>query len=510
LLLRAGAPASLTEVESVSMTLWKADHQLKQARWALAAAARWRTLATIRAPLVQWTIAVAVGVVLALYLLVAISWKPRWVPFLTLAALFPFVAMIVGDVRKLLLAVVLVETPLHLDINLLYDGHAVQLNAIGGLNISITTFCLAALYALWLAELLAKATTLPRSLRAGLPLVAYLAAVTLSLVVAGYSRLAVFEIFLLLQSFLLFVYIVKSVQSRQDLLFVVTLLFIGLVVESLVMIGLRVVGHSITIARIKAGIDASGRVSGTIGSPNTAASYLTLLLAPALGLLLTPLERRYKWLAALAFGLGAVALLLTFSRGGWLAFMVSITLLCLLAFYRGWLAPRVPLTAVVIVVLLFALFREPITARLLGDDLGAASSRATLARQALRVIEANPVLGVGANNYAIWYEQNFTPEPDEGRLRTVHNKYLLVWAETGILGLVAFLGFLLAVIRRGWQGWQLRDRSLSPLALGFTAAIVGQMAHMFFDIFHSRPQVQTLWLVAALVIAMRDIDSRAG
>ena len=30
----------------------------------------------------------------------------------------------------------------------------------------------------------------------------------------------------------------------------------------------------------------------------------------------------------------------------------------------------------------------------------------------------------------------------------------------------------------------------------------GQMAHMYFDIFHSRPQVQTLWLVAALIIAM--------
>jgi O-antigen ligase len=468
------------------MTLWKADHQPKQTRWALAAA-RWRTLATIRAP-----------------------WRPRWAPFFALAALFPFVAMIVGDVRKFLLVAILIEIPLQLDKSLYYDYYAVQLGAIGGLNVSVTTFCLAALYALWLAELLAKATAVPRLLRASLPLLAYLAAVTLSTVVAQNARLAVFEIFLLVQSFLLFIYIIKSVQSRQDLLFILTLLLIGLAFQGAVMIGVRIIGHSISIARIRAGIDAGGRVGGTIGSPNTAASYLTLLLAPALGLLLTPLKGRYQWLAASAFGLGAVALLLTFSRGGWLAFTVSITLLCLLAFYRGWLSLRVILTMVAIAVLLFALFREPITARLFGDDAGTARSRVTLARLAFRMIKDRPVLGIGANNFGTVLQQYITPEFYGEFLFAVHNKYLLVWAETGIVGLVAVLGFLLSVIRCGWQGWQLRDRLLSPLALGFTLAIVGQMAHMFFDVFHSRPQVQTLWLVAGLVIAIRNMDISAG
>jgi O-antigen ligase len=190
-----------------------------------------------------------------------------------------------------------------------------------------------------------------------------------------------------------------------------------------------------------------------------------------------------------------------------MAFTISIALLCLLAFHRGWLSPRVPLAIVVIVVLLATLFWEPIMDRLFGDDLGAASSRATMARQALRVIEANPVLGVGANNYAIWLEP-YTPEISDLQLRTVHNKYLLVWAETGVVGLVAFLGFLLSVIWRGWKVWWLGDHELSPLALGFTVAIVGQMAHMFFDIFHSRPQVQTLWLVAGLVTAMQQMGGK--
>jgi len=43
---------------------------------------------------------------------------------------------------------------------------------------------------------------------------------------------------------------------------------------------------------------------------------------------------------------------------------------------------------------------------------------------------------------------------------------------------------------------------LAPLALGFTAAILGHMAHMMFDTFHSRPNVQSLWLDAAMIGAL--------
>lgn len=497
-------PFPPNEVESVDMTFWKTNQKIKQTRWTQEAVIQRLRLAVIKSDWWQLSIAALVGLLLAIFLLFAISWKPRWAPFIALAALFPFVAMIFGDIRRLLLAIILIETPFHLDINYYYDYWAVSVNAIGGFNISITTFCLGALYALWWVELLTQKTPTPNVLRQNLPLLAYLAAVVLSMLVAQNDLLASFEVFLLFQTFLLVLYLVRFIRSRQDIQLLITMLLIGLVLESLVMIGLRILGHSISIAGIKASIDG-GRVSGTLGSPNTAAGYLELLLAPAMGVLLTPLPKRYKLLAGLAFSLGAVAMLLTFSRGGWVAFIVSITLLLSVAFYRGWLSPKLPLTIIAILVPVLFVFRQPILDRLQGDDLGAADSRTIMYRQALRVIEANPVLGVGANNYANWYEQHPEPEIDAPRLRTAHNKYLLVWAETGIIGLAAFLGFLFSVIKSGWEIGSLNDRLMSPLAIGFTVAIVGQMAHMFFDIFHSRPQVQTLWIVAALVIGMRNL-----
>ena len=64
-------------------------------------------------------------------------------------------------------------------------------------------------------------------------------------------------------------------------------------------------------------------------------------------------------------------------------------------------------------------------------------------------------------------------------------------------------------VSRGWQCSRLNDRFLSPLALGLTAAVAGQMGHMLIDVFNSRPQVQLLWLVAGLVTAMRNLASEA-
>ncbi len=90
-------------------------------------------------------------------------------------------------------------------------------------------------------------------------------------------------------------------------------------------------------------------------------------------------------------------------------------------------------------------------------------------------------------------------------LATVHNKYLLVCAETGIGGLLAFLYFLLSSIGKGWKCWKLQDPLLAPLALGIATAIIGHMIHANFAMFQGRVSIQSLWLNSALVVAMYNI-----
>jgi O-antigen ligase len=451
----------------------------------------------------MWVLVVEVGLALGLYSLAAAYVANQWALLATAAVLCVFLAMVVGSARKVLLALILLDVPLQLDIHLAYREGVAQLGAIDGLGISITTLCLLALYGLWMSDALIRSPDRARlNWRAAWPLALYVSFAGLSILAAGDVSLAVFEVFLLIQLFLLYLYVVSTVRSRADIVFIVTALLIGLVLEALIMIGLRLVGHGFSFAGIAGRISVNGRVAGTVGSPILAASYLGLLLAPALTVLITPLGRARKEVALLAFGLGCIAMVFTFSRGAWLALAVSLLIVCWAAGRRGWLPRRIPLLLLAGLLVVAVAYAGPIFGRLLGDDNESAASRIPLMQLAARIIEDHPITGVGANNFGAVLAQYTTPEFDDAFLWAVHNKYLLVWAETGLGGLMAFLIFLALALRWGWQVWKTQDRLLAPLALGLTAAIAGQMIHMLVDVFHDRPQVETLWLAAGLLAAM--------
>lgn len=185
-----------------------------------------------------------------------------------------------------------------------------------------------------------------------------------------------------------------------------------------------------------------------------------------------------------------------------MGFALGLGLFWLLAWWRGRLSLVLPIVAIICAIPIALYFRELIIDRLFGDDNGAAEARLPLMLLALRMIRDHWLFGVGANNFALHLREYLTPEMAAEWITTVHNKYLLVWAETGIFGFLTFLAFLLTTLRRGWRIWQLDDRLLGPIGLGFTMALVGWMAHMFFDIFHNRSQVQLLLLLGGLIAAL--------
>jgi putative inorganic carbon (hco3(-)) transporter len=428
-----------------------------------------------------------------------------------IAGLFaPWIAL-AGSGRKILLAVVLLDIPLQVDQNFNYLDNAAEFGATAGFNVSLTTVALAGLYAAWLVDRLVRrdrASSVPSGLVG--PLCAYLGVVTLSLVVAHDIGLYARGLFLLVQMFLLYVYLVGTVQSAQDVRFVVTWLLAGLLLESLIIIGLGLSGQGFNLPGLHGRVDVStadwgARFGGTVGSPNNAAEYLEMLLAPAVAVLASNLGRFYKILATLGVALGSAALIATLSRGGWIASTLSLAIVCVALWRRGRLSHMV-LWLGGLVVALSLIFHGSIAERLTADDSGSAHVRVPLMETAFRIIADNPVLGVGANNYTAALP-DYASRHQSDFLFAVHNQYLLVWAETGLVGLAALLWFLIATIRRGLEAWKLNDPLLSPLALGFTAALVGQMVHMQVDLFNVRAQLQLLVTVAALIGSMSRMET---
>lgn len=424
------------------------------------------------------------------------------------------VAAVVGvsvfaDVRRVLLALVLLDLPFQWDVNFAYRADVGSRAGLGGFNVSLTTIALTALCLIWAGQRLAHdpAAPAPRWRAAAVP-GAFLGALLLSAVVARDVTVAGFEIALIAQMLVLFVYVASTVRTRADVRFVVVLLLVGLLLEALVSLAGHVSGGAIHVPGARTlphtpGDPVGARLAGTVGAPNTAGAYFAFLSVLALSLCLTPVDRGLRRLAVVAAVPGALCLALTLSRGAWVGFVVSVVALFVGA--AGRRGSRVSVRAMVAIgacamVVLIPL-QGMISARVNGPDAGAAASRVPLLHIAENVIVDHPLLGVGANNFAIVLPSYAGPGFSSDWLAVVHNKYLLMWAEAGLAALGALIALLWTSIARGWRARGHPDPLLGAVAWGLGAAILGHGVHMNFDTFQSRLMTQTLWLGAALLAA---------
>jgi O-antigen ligase len=428
--------------------------------------------------------------------------------------LLPF-AVLATQGRWILLALVILDLPLQISAHAFYQDDAAARGALGGLEISVTGIALALLYIAWLVGHVIRPELFRRpTFRTSLPLVLYVAFVGLSAFAAQDLQLFSFEFWIMVEMLFLYIYLINWVRTRQDVMFFVTLLLLGMALESVLMIGLRLNGGSLSAAGIKLHVDSADttgsvpRVGGTLGSANGAATYFATLLAPALAILIMRISRWYDILAAGAFCLGGVGLLLTFSRGGWLASAVAASMVALC----GWRLLQPGHKAMfffgIVFVLSFLGVQKAVSDRLFDDQ--SATSRIPLMEMALRMIADHPFIGVGANNYTLNMDQYATQDLSGDWMYAVHNRYLLIWAETGPGALVAFLWFGIAALRRGWKCWKFKDSFVSPLALGLTAGLVGFAIAIMLEPGRGSLMMSLLLVPASLIVAMHDWAVAAG
>ena len=416
--------------------------------------------------------------------------------------------------RRILLGVIILDIPLQLGTHLWFRPDAAAVGALGGFNLSITTIALAGLYAGWLPRLAAlRRAGGTAAFRISVPLLLYIAVAGLSGLLARDHMLAFFEVGLFVQMFLLYVYLASTVSTKDEIRFIAWMLLWGLIVESLLMFALAHGNQGLPLWGIRTRVDEArtsfeaSRVSGSIGSANSAAAYLGAALIIGVGICFSRSRVRLRVVAAVAAALGSIALILTLSRGGWLA-----TGLCLLMFLFLETRTRKNLSTLLVIVALITssvvFLGDEITNRFSADDRGSAYSRVPLMRLAGRIIADHPILGVGSNNFGEVMNGYLTSDFRSGFLYTVHNQYLLIWAETGILGLASFLWFLIAAIWTGLKCWRQRDPELSPLALGMSLSLIAFMFHMSVDLFRGRPLTEMVWATAALISAIADTLTR--
>lgn len=204
-----------------------------------------------------------------------------------------------------------------------------------------------------------------------------------------------------------------------------------------------------------------GRVYSTMENPNNFAELIVLFFP--LGLAWCCLQKGRKKplaLAGLLIPLGA--LLMTYSRSGWVSFALAAVVF--IALYDK----RLLLILGVAVVLLFPVLPDSIFNRILTIGSTADSSnmyRVYIWKAVLQMLKDYGLtgIGLGPGNFTPVYAQYCLAEASVASHS--HMLYLEVWLEMGILGLVGFFGMYLGTIRRGLRAMKQTGPQLRlPLA----------------------------------------------
>jgi len=91
----------------------------------------------------------------------------------------------------------------------------------------------------------------------------------------------------------------------------------------------------------------------------------------------------------------------------------------------------------------------------------------------LGMLKVNPFFGFGPANY-YWYTPLFLIRGWSVNFSS-HNQYVDILAQTGIVGLICFLWFVLVL---GWLGWSLKDRAPEGFARAYVYGALGGLAGM--------------------------------
>jgi len=261
---------------------------------------------------------------------------------------------------------------------------------------------------------------------------------------------------------------------------------------------------------------------------NLFAGYMELLIPVPVALIITRGVRGGRVLFGFAAAMMIVAVVVSLSRGGMISTLAELMFVAALGvrlrreraeelshldhLNQGLVArlARIGAVAVMIAAVVGGVVwvgAGPVVNRIVATQVGAANSpqaetfftsRGWMWKDALRMIRANPWLGVGLGAYQTAFPR-YTQGDGLMVVDTPHNDYLQLLAEAGLVGGALAVWFIVSVFRLVARGLRSRDPLYSGLALGCGAGILALLVHSLVDFNLQIPSTALLFLLLSAV-----------
>ena len=387
---------------------------------------------------------------------------------------------------------------------------------VSGFRLGLLDLALVAVMASWLARSVIRRRLVLRVDEVGILLLLWLWVLLLSLLGSRSLSAGLGEVFKWTEVLLIY-FVAQMLMGRNGVRFVVFSIATAGVVSALLGLLQFISGHGpegfVLFGRFM-------RAYGTFEQPNPFAGHLGLSLPFALAWAIAANDRprweRLLMLAAAAtMGLGILA---SWSRGGWVALAVAVVLMLAL------LAPRLFLVATTLVLVLALVMggdvvESPLLRRALGmgadvrtlnvaqveptDENWSVVERLAHWQAGWYMFAARPWFGVGIGNYEVIYPEYALPRWSDP-LGHAHNYYLNVAAETGLIGLFAYVALGCAIMLKILSAWRCaRNGQARALILAVLGSLTYLSVHNLVDnlYVHGMQFLVALGLVGVAVVS---------
>jgi O-antigen ligase len=247
-----------------------------------------------------------------------------------------------------------------------------------------------------------------------------------------------------------------------------------------------------------------GRLLSTFFDPNFFSFFLTIMFCLLLSRFFYAARPGSHFVYFVLLGLVGAAMVLTFSRSGYLAFLISVFMILL---FRAWRLLVVAIVIVAIITVSVPRLRDRIVSGLMVDTT--AQDRIQSWKETVYIVAQNPVTGVGYNAFGpalVKYgiRQNLQSHASQGS----DSSLLLILATTGVVGLGLFLSFMLALWCNALLVFRFSRRPyFQASALALIGLIPGYLVHSQFvnSLFYPLIFIPFCFLASNLLVGLEQL-----
>ena len=336
---------------------------------------------------------------------------------------------------------------------------------------------------------------------AGAAFFAFVLSTLVSVVIAGDRADALRVMIFFGTSFIMAIVVAVDVTDARKLKKILGFIYLAVIATAVYAFAQRALGvaANASLTDLKVNADMPGRVFSTFDNPNNYAELLVLTMPLCVAYCLMIERKGVRAIALFLELLPFAAMLMTYSRSGWISLLLSALIFIFL--YNKKLIPALILAALIVIPLL----PSSVLARIgtIGSTKDSSNHyRLYIWEGVMRMlgVDSNWFTGVGLGPAS--FRAVYLPNCVEAAAPAPHSHmlYLEIWIEQGIVGVISYFGMLFSAVRRSILAMKFASREVRLALIAGVSALGGIAFASAAEYIWFYPRVMVMYFVVLGVL----------